>query len=122
MSRERRLPVHRDARGDLLPVELDEVEFPVRRVFVVTAPPEGADRGGHEVSCGELVVLLTGRAEVRVGERSDDLSETVVLDGPGAGVYLARGEFMTYRLDGSSSILVLAEEAYDDTDRSGERS
>lgn len=122
MSRERRLPVHRDARGVLLPVELDEVEFPVRRVFVVTAPPEGADRGGHEVSCGELVVLLTGRAEIHVGERSDQLSETVVLDQPGAGVHLESGDFMAYRLDGSSSVLVLAEGPYDDTDRSREPS
>ena len=122
MSRERSLPVHRDARGALLPIELDDIEFPVRRVFVVSAPPEGADRGGHEVSCSEFVVLLTGRVEVRVGERSDELTETVVLERPGAGVHLSRGEFMTYRLDGSSSILVLAEEAYDDTDRSMERS
>jgi hypothetical protein len=117
VSRRRELKVHVDRRGALLPVDLDDTEFPIRRIFVVTAPEGGADRGGHEVTCRELVVLVGGRAEIHVGLAPDRLSGTIVLDRPGAGVHLEPGEFMAYRLDDASSILVLADEPYEDTER-----
>jgi hypothetical protein len=115
MSRLRQLTVHEDARGALLPVELDDIDFPVRRVFVVTAPEAGAERGGHVVSCRELVVLTSGHAQIHVGSSTDELSETVVLDTPGSAVHLETGEFMAYRLAASSSVLVLAEEPFAET-------
>ena len=115
MTRTCRFTVHEDGRGALLPVELDDVDFPVRRIFVVSAPEGGADRGGHEVSCGELVVLVGGRAQIEV--RGTSGSETVRLEAPGDGVRLVAGEYMAYRLADSSSILVLAEEPFADTDR-----
>jgi hypothetical protein len=108
-----------DSRGALLPVDLDVAPFPVRRIFVVTGPEGGAQRGGHEVSCRELVVLVSGRAEIRLGSAVDQLAETVVLDRPGAGVALEQGEFMAYRLDGASSILVLADQPYSPPERPG---
>jgi hypothetical protein len=110
----RRLPVHDDERGSLLPVELGDVGFPVARVFVVTGPDGGAWRGDHGVPCRELVVLVTGRAEVRVRPRPESASETFVLDRPGEAIELRPGDSMEYHLtDGLSTILVLADAPYD---------
>ena len=58
-------PVYDDERGRLLPLDLADLPFAPRRVFVVTGPPQGATRGGHAVPCRELVVLVTGAATVR---------------------------------------------------------
>ena len=97
-------PAHDDERGVLVPIELDDVGFVVRRVFAVTGPPEGATRGGHEVTCREQVVLVSGRAELRIDDR------TVVLDRPGASALVEPGERMDYELGpGGSTIVVLAD-------------
>ena len=97
-------PSYADERGVLVPIELAEVPFVTRRVFVVTGPPEGAVRGGHEVTCREQVVLVSGRAELRIGDRVE------VLDRPGAAVLIEAGETMSYELGpGGSAVVVLAD-------------
>lgn len=96
--------VYDDERGRLLPIELDALPFVARRVFVVAGPPSGGGRGGHVVPCRELVVLVSGRAELRIDDRS------VVLDKPGASALLEPGETMAYDLaPGGSTIVVLAD-------------
>jgi WxcM-like, C-terminal len=100
-------PAYDDERGRLVPIELDDAAFAPRRIFVVTGPPEGATRGGHEVICREQVVLVTGRAELRIDGR------TVVLDRPGAAVLVEPGETLDYDLArGGSTIVVLAEQPW----------
>ena len=122
MTREvRQLRVFDDARGSLLPVELADVGFPVARVFVVSGALGGSRRGGHEVPCHELVVLVAGRAEVQVRAEPDAPPESVILDRPGAAMELCPGETMSYCLaDERSSVLVLADAPYD-ADRNGTR-
>ena len=101
-------PAYADERGVLLPVDLGELPFEARRVFVVTGPAEGARRGGHTVPCRELVVLVSGAATVR----HDD--EVVELTSPGDRVLLEPGSEMDYDLaPGGSTVLVLADAAYE---------
>lgn len=96
-----------DPRGLLLPIELGDAPFDVARVFVVVGPPEGSTRGGHEVSCQELVVLVSGSAVVRYdGVRT-------VLTEPGRSVALAPGGVVEYDLHpGGSTVVVLADQPY----------
>lgn len=102
-------PVHVDARGALVAVEFDDVDHPVRRVFVVTDCPPGVERGHHRVPCGETVVLLAGGATFwidgarhRLGRLGDRLDLTV-------------GAEVRYCLDDrSSAVLVLAEDPFTD--------
>lgn len=99
-----RVPVHTDERGDLLAVELDEVPFDVRRLFVVTAVPAGMTRGGHRADCRELLVLVRGCAEILLNGR------TVVLQTPGDALLVDPDDQLSYRLaDESSALLVLAD-------------
>ena len=105
--------VHEDARGSLLPVELAEVPFPVRRIFVVTGPAGGAERGDHLVPCGQEVVLISGSARFALTAAGGDLVEEFLLDRPGQRAVLQRGEYVRYQLeDDDSRIMVLAEEPY----------
>ncbi|MGI8645882.1 MAG: WxcM-like domain-containing protein [Nocardioides sp.] len=106
-DRELSFAVHRDDRGTLLPIELADTPFVVRRVFTVVGPAGGAERGGHAAVCQEAVVVVAGSVEVEVA------GERVVLDEPGAGVLIGAGEYVAYRLrDAPSVILVLADEDY----------
>jgi len=103
-----RFEVHVDERGQLLPVDLRDLPFAPARCFVVTGPPEGATRGGHLVPCRELVVLVSGSADVR----QDGV--TVRLAQPGDTLLLEPGVYMDYDLaPGGSTILVLADRPYD---------
>jgi hypothetical protein len=109
-----RLRVFEDPRGALLPVELGEVGFPVQRLFVVTGAEGGLDRGGHVIPCHELMVLISGRAELDIGEAPDRMTERVVLEDAGQAVRLWPGEYIVYRLAGpTSSVLVLADRPYE---------
>ncbi|WP_205472899.1 WxcM-like domain-containing protein [Nocardioides sp. SYSU D00038] len=108
MTREvRTFPLHPDDRGDLLALELPDVGFDVVRVFVATGPAEPVWRGDHGVPCRELLVLLRGTVEVRVGDDVLHLTER------GQAVHLEPGERVVYRLgDDHASVLVLAAAPY----------
>ena len=100
-------PTYGDERGDLLAIELHDVPFTVRRVFVVRGVEERLPRGDHDVPCEELVVLLNG--SVCFDLDSPAGPDRVVLDKPGQRLLLSTGQSMSYVLDGpESAILVLA--------------
>ncbi|MCW2756573.1 MAG: hypothetical protein JWO46_319 [Nocardioidaceae bacterium] len=105
-------PVLSDARGDLLPIELSDVPFPVRRVFWVRGSSAGVGRGGHVAGCQELLVLTSGTAEIDYGP-DPSAPRRVRLTAPGSGVLVADDDHVVYRLSGAdASILVLASEPY----------
>jgi hypothetical protein len=103
----KRFEAFTDERGTLVPIELADAAFAPRRVFVVAAPAAGATRGGHQVTCREQVVLVSGRAELHINDRTE------VLDQPGATLLIEPGETMSYDLaPGGSTIVVLADEPW----------
>lgn len=104
-------PSHVDDRGTLVPIELDHVGFVVRRVFAVVGPPGGSVRGEHASTCRELIVLVSGAAEVSVGTGAD--KQMFTLTRPGSTAEVRSGDYVRYRLhDDRSVIVVLADEAY----------
>jgi hypothetical protein len=105
------VPVFDDERGRLVPVEFDGLPFTPRRVFAVVAPPGGATRGEHLVTCRELVVLLTGTAEVQV-TGPGGATTGHPLDTAGSTLLLEVGEWVVYRLSDAASVLVLADAEY----------
>lgn len=101
-----------DDRGTLLPVELDDLPFVVRRVFVVHGSSTAAARGDHEVPCHQLAVLLSGTASFRVSG-PDAVTRECMLRERGEAVALQPGEHVVYHLDSEdAAILVLASEPY----------
>ena len=100
-------PRFTDARGMLLPVEFDQLPFVPARLFVVVGPAEGTTRGGHEVPCHELMVLVSGSVEVR----HDGVTTT--LSRPGDWLELPPGGLVEYDLaPGGSTVAVLADQPY----------
>ena len=107
----RQFPVHRDPRGELVVVDGADLDFAVRRVFVVSGTDGGGPRGGHHAECTELVVLVSGSATLSLGTPRGD--EQHVLSTPGESVTIAAGDHVGYQLDGSGSvILVLCDQPF----------
>ena len=104
-------PVFVDERGTLLPIEFDDVPFNVRRVFVVRGVEGGRERGQHLADCEELIVLVAGRAVVQLS-RDASAVRTITLTEPGQSLRIGRADYVSYRLDESSEILVLASERF----------
>lgn len=109
--------VAEDDRGRLVAVELPGTGVDVRRIFVVTGAPGGAERGGHEVPCTQRVVLLTGSAVFWVRSPGAPERETR-LARAGEQLTLRTGDWVRYLLpDDRSQILVLADAPYDGSGR-----
>lgn len=106
------VPVFDDERGRLVPVEFDGLPFEPRRVFSVTAPPLGATRGDHVVSCRELLVLLHGTVEVLVTPAGGGTAACHRFTVPGSVHLLEVGEWVVYHLSEGAGILVLADAEY----------
>lgn len=103
---------HADERGQLVAVELPQLSFEVRRVFVVAGPPTGSERGDHLIPCEQLMVLISGSVVVTLGVDVDHLEAPVLLDVPGASVRLPAGNYVRYRLAEHAFVMVVAEQVY----------
>ena len=107
-------PMHRDARGTLIAAEFERLPFLPRRLFTVTGLEGGSDRGDHVIPCEQIMLLITGRADVLLGDGPDAFDEPIVLDVPGASVHLPTGRYIKYRLaDEHSTVIVFAEQSYE---------
>lgn len=105
-------PLFVDGRGMLLPVEFGDLPFVPARLFLVVGPAEGATRGGHETSCHELMVLVSGSVEVRYD------GATTTLSRPGDWLELPTGGRVDYTLaPGGSTVAVLADQPFEPGER-----
>jgi len=103
--------VHSDERGHLVPLELDTVPFEARRVFVVQGPDHRVTRGGHQAGSHQVLLLVAGRAELRVRALDGSMrSEKLVA---GESVELEATDWIDYDLvEPHSVLLVIASEPY----------
>lgn len=69
------LPVHCDARGEVVVCEGAELPFAPARVFLLRTAGAAALRGGHANSCDELIVVVSGSvlAEIDNGQAQASL-------------------------------------------------
>lgn len=103
-----------DQRGTLLPIEMDDVPFPVRRLFVIAPNEAGEVRGGHGHRDGrQLLVCLDG--EIEISLREGEHSHTMVLRADGNSLLIEAGVWsrQTYA-DAGSRLLVLSDQRFED--------
>lgn len=107
------LPVHADERGNLLPIDFDELPFRPQRIFTVTNVPIGTIRGEHGHRKGQqLLICLQGKIELMLRAGQEEINTILFPSGP--GLLLGSGVWcrQTYiALD--SVLLVMASEKYD---------
>jgi UDP-2-acetamido-3-amino-2,3-dideoxy-glucuronate N-acetyltransferase len=112
------LPVHRDERGQLSVGETGaELDFIVRRFFVITDVPAGVVRAQHaNRTCREALVVTHGACTVDVDDGQS--VQTFRLDAPTRLLLVPAGLWLTCReFTADAALLVLASAPYDPADQ-----
>ena len=102
-----------ESRGSLIPFNFAQLPFPPRHAFTVRGVPAGVTRGGHALrNTQQVLICLAGRLSVQL--RAGGESETVGLDRPDIGLFIAEDIWsaQTY-LTAETIMLVLASAPYD---------
>ena len=92
------------------------VPFPIARVFTISGVPAGGARGDHaHRACSQLVVCLTGQADVRVDD--GDAVRTVVLDTAAVGLLIPPGLWNVITFARAATVVaVFCDQPYDEAD------
>lgn len=100
----------------LLPIELEDIPFAVRRIFVISPGDAGEIRGGHSHRNGrQLLVCLDGEIEVSLQEAGRTHAVTLRPDGVSLIIEAGLWSQQTYT-NASSRLLVLSDQSFDDVE------
>ena len=100
----------------LLPIELDDVPFAVRRIFVISPEDAGEIRGGHSHRDGrQLLVCLDGEIEVAVREAGHTHGIKLRPDGVALLIEAGLWSQQTYANTGSR-LLVLSDQRFNEVE------
>lgn len=106
-------PVQAESRGSLIPFTFAQLPFLPRHAFTVRGVPAGLTRGLHALkNSQQLLICLAGKISVEL--RDAARSETIALDRPDIGLFIAEELWaaQTY-LTPETILLVLASAPYD---------
>lgn len=111
-----RLPLFRDVRGTLIPVELKQhIPFPVVRLFFISGIPEGQTRGVHaHKRCHQFLIGIAGQTTVVAW---DGIGERIFTLDTGAGLHIPPLILASEKFNDVGSVLaVCCNLAYDPAD------
>lgn len=106
-----KLTIIEDKRGCLMPFEMINMPFKIRRQFVVSNVPKGTVRGGHaHKKCEQYIICLNGSIKVHIDTLQEN--QTVTLN-TGDCIYVGILEWSEQTfLEDNSMILVLCSKRY----------
>lgn len=110
-------PIHGDDRGQLVAIEeMKNIPFKIKRVYYMYDTGMSVSRGHHAHKCLEqILICVHGSCKILLDDGND--KETVVLDKPYEGLYIANDiwrEMFDFSED--AVLLVLASQYYDEND------
>lgn len=109
------LKIHRDERGDLIPISLSNIPFVAKRIFYIVNVPERTERGGHgHYKCCQYYICIQGIIRVEINDGENEI-EVFLL--PGHTLLIDKMVWTSEKFMTSDSILlVLCSEEYDPKD------
>lgn len=106
-----------DERGKLVVVEgMKDIPFDIKRIFYIYGSDNEVIRGRHANRKSEFVLInVAGSSKVKVYDGKNE--EVFILDKPNTGIYLPQMVWKDmYDFSEDSILLVLASEAYDNSE------
>ena len=104
-----------DERGSLVPADLSEINFPIKRIFLVRAS-SNVERGGHGHYHGRQFLMHVSGA-VTVELRYKGKIKTEQLSNPGNCLLIEPGVWSSQKYaDGTSALMVCCDTSYDESD------
>jgi oxalate decarboxylase/phosphoglucose isomerase-like protein (cupin superfamily) len=118
-STSRLISFHRfvDERGNLSVLDsMQDVPFPIRRVFFIESMSAGTTRGGHaHHQTKELIIAIGGEIEVTL--ESCHGTDRYLLGEPGRALYVPELNWLTINCITAGTVcLVMASTSYDERD------
>ena len=110
-------PPHGDDRGQLIAIEEQkDLPFDIKRVYYIYDTKEGVRRGFHaHRNLEQILVCVHGSCKIMLDNGKEQ--ETVVLDNPSDGLYIANNMWREmFDFSPDAVLLVLASEYYDEAD------
>jgi dTDP-4-dehydrorhamnose 3,5-epimerase-like enzyme len=106
-----------DSRGNLCPIDFDQLCFKPANLFFIFGVPPGTTRGGHARVCSEQMLLCLA-GTIRIGVRHSKRAEEYVLH-VGQAIYLKPNVWsqQTYCTP-DAQLLALTSNKYDSADYS----
>lgn len=109
------LPIFKDERGALVPIDFDKLPFTPKRIFYVKNAPRGEERGGHaHYSTKQILVCIQGEIEVTL-DKGDSSSAVVLKENESVFVNALVWDSQIYKT-GDDILMSIASEAYDESD------
>lgn len=104
-----------DDRGALTPIEINQIPFTVKRIFIVNDVPVGATRGGHaHYKTKQYILCIDGTVEVIL---NDGNSEIIYNLNKSEGVLIPEMIWDSQKfITENSTILVVCSTNYDEND------
>lgn len=103
--------------GNITPIHgLQDVPFPIKRVFYLYDIPGGEDRGAHaHKECHQVLIAASGSFEIEMNDGTN--KRTVLLNRPYFGLHIPPGIWAAERGFSSGAIcLVITSHPYDEKD------
>ena len=110
-------PPHGDDRGQLIAIEQQkDLPFDIKRVYYIYDTKAGVRRGFHaHRNLEQILVCVHGSCKILLDNGKEQ--ETVVLDDPSDGLYIANNMWREmFDFSPDAVLLVLASEYYDEAD------
>ena len=110
-------PPHGDDRGQLIAIEEQkDLPFDIKRVYYIYDTKAGVRRGFHaHRNLEQILVCVHGSCKILLDDGKEQ--ETVVLDDPSDGLYIANNMWREmFDFSPDAVLLVLASEYYDEAD------
>lgn len=110
-------PPHGDDRGQLIAIEEQkDLPFDIKRVYYIYDTKAGVRRGFHaHRNLEQILVCVHGSCKILLDNGKEQ--ETVVLDNPSDGLYIANNVWREmFDFSPDAVLLVLASEYYDEAD------
>jgi dTDP-4-dehydrorhamnose 3,5-epimerase-like enzyme len=106
----------KDDRGSLMPIELNEVPFEAKRIFIVKDVPEGFERGNHShFHTKQLLICLQGEIDVFLDFEAKFCRDMVTLK-EGEGILINEMVWDSQVFHNEAILLVICSTSYDEND------
>lgn len=109
--------VHGDSRGQLVAIEqLKDIPFEIKRMYYIYDTKEGVRRGYHAHKCLEqILICVKGSCKILLDNGFE--KETILLDKPTEGLYIANNIWREmFDFSSDAVLVVLASEVYNEND------
>lgn len=111
----RKFNIFKDERGELFPIEMNNVPFSPKRVFVISGVPKNSTRGNHaHFKTNQYIICIKGKILIGIddGERKE---EKIINQGESILIPNMVWDYQKF-LTGEDILLSLCDTSYDEKD------